>query len=283
MARARNIKPGFFKNEGLVDLDPLDRLLFIGMWCLADREGRIENRPKRIKMELFPCDNYDVAEGIKSLEASGFVRCYEAEGFSVIEVCNFAKHQAPHGTEKDSELPDCNGYLTVHERSKNGCVTGGKRLVKCGATLNNVNPPLDNALIPDSLIPDSLIPEYTPSSLRDVPPSDSAKQKSVTLSQWIVGVHERGEKLMSDYEPLTTYTEKVGLPADWVELAWIQFKDRYTTDEKAKRKRYTNWRLVFKRAVEENWMKLWFYSDADKQFRLTTVGVSADLATREAA
>lgn len=123
----------------------------------------------------------------------------------------------------------------------------------------------------------------SPTSLREVPPSDSAKQKSVTLSQWIVGVHERGERLMSDYEPLTTYTEKVGLPEDWVELAWLQFRDRYTTDEKAKRKRYTNWRLVFKRAVEENWMKLWFYSDADKQFRLTTVGVSADLATREAA
>lgn len=88
---------------------------------------------------------------------------------------------------------------------------------------------------------------------------------------------------MSDYKPLTAYAEKVGLPADWVELAWLQFRDRYTTDEKCKRKRYADWRRVFKRAVEENWMKIWFYSDADKQFRLTTVGVAADLATREAA
>lgn len=125
--------------------------------------------------------------------------------------------------------------------------------------------------------------EVNPTSLRDVPLSDSAKSKSVTLSQWIVGVHERGERLMSDYEPLTAYAEKVGLPADWVELAWLQFRDRYTTDEKCKRKRYADWRRVFKRAVEENWMKIWFYSDADKQFRLTTVGVAADLATREAA
>jgi uncharacterized protein YdaU (DUF1376 family) len=126
-------------------------------------------------------------------------------------------------------------------------------------------------------------PIVTPTSLRDVPPSDSAKQKSVTLSQWMAGVHERGEKLMSDYTPLNEYTEKVGLPADWVELAWIKFKDRHTSDEKAKRKRYTNWRLVFKRAVEENWMKLWFFSEKDQKFRLSTVGVSADLATREAA
>jgi len=34
MARARNIKPGLFTNEVLVDLPAFDRLLFIGLWCL---------------------------------------------------------------------------------------------------------------------------------------------------------------------------------------------------------------------------------------------------------
>ena len=48
MARARNIKPGFFANENLAECDPLARLLFAGLWCLADREGRLEDRPKRI-------------------------------------------------------------------------------------------------------------------------------------------------------------------------------------------------------------------------------------------
>ena len=54
MARARNIKPGLFSNEVIAELPAFDRLLFIGLWCLADREGRLEDRPKRIKMELFP-------------------------------------------------------------------------------------------------------------------------------------------------------------------------------------------------------------------------------------
>ena len=53
MARARNIKPGFFKNEFLADLPFETRLLFIGLWTLADREGRLEDRPRKIKMELF--------------------------------------------------------------------------------------------------------------------------------------------------------------------------------------------------------------------------------------
>ena len=159
MARARNIKPGLFSNELLAELPAFDRLLFIGMWCLADREGRLEDRPKRIKMELFPCDAYDVNEGLDSLAKAGFVNRYQVEGFSVIEIINFQKHQNPHGSEKDSALPDKDGYLTVNERKKTVVVPGLQRKVHVKEPLSNVNPPLDNALIPDSPNPDSLIPE----------------------------------------------------------------------------------------------------------------------------
>ena len=59
MARARNIKPGFFRNADLAELPIEARLLFIGLWTIADREGRMEDRPKQIKMELFPADSLD--------------------------------------------------------------------------------------------------------------------------------------------------------------------------------------------------------------------------------
>ena len=58
--RARNIKPGFFKNDTLAELDFAGRLLFIGLWGLADREGRLEDRPKKIKAEIFPYDDVAV-------------------------------------------------------------------------------------------------------------------------------------------------------------------------------------------------------------------------------
>ena len=58
--RARNIKPGFFKNEALADCDLQARLLFVGLWCMADREGRMEYRPKRIKIEVLPYDNCNI-------------------------------------------------------------------------------------------------------------------------------------------------------------------------------------------------------------------------------
>jgi len=159
MARARNIKPSFFSNELLAELPAFDRLLFIGLWCLADREGRLEDRPKRIKMELFPCDSYDVDSGLADLCAAGFVIRYQVEGFSVVEIVNFHKHQSPHGSEKDSTLPDKDGYLTVNERAKNVVLTGKSKKVHVKATLVNVKPPLENALIPDSLIPDSPNPD----------------------------------------------------------------------------------------------------------------------------
>lgn len=164
MARARNIKPGLFSNELLVELPAFDRLAFIGLWCLADREGRLEDRVKRIKIELFPCDDYDVEEGLARLAAAGFISRYQVSGFSVIEITNFQKHQSPHGTEKDSALPDINGYLTVYERKGNVVVAGSQRKVlvveqsfNVKEPLEPVSPPLDNALIPDCgfLIPDS--------------------------------------------------------------------------------------------------------------------------------
>ncbi|WP_110946444.1 DnaT-like ssDNA-binding domain-containing protein [Pseudomonas bohemica] len=164
MARARNIKPGLFSNELIAELPAFDRLLFIGLWCLADREGRLEDRPKRIKMELFPCDTYDVDQGLASLAEAKFITRYSVDGFSAIEIDNFQKHQRPHGTEKDSTIPDVDGFLTVHERKANGVVTGVSRKVNVKDVANNVkeqlepvNPPLDNALI--HRFSDSPIPE----------------------------------------------------------------------------------------------------------------------------
>jgi len=54
VARARNIKPGFFKNDQLAECHPLARLLFAGLWCEADRAGRLKDRPKRLKVECLP-------------------------------------------------------------------------------------------------------------------------------------------------------------------------------------------------------------------------------------
>ena len=105
MARQRTIAPGYFRNEDLASCSLLARLLFSGMWCWADREGRLEDRPKRLKAEILPYDEADGEELVAELTERGFLRRYEANGVRVIRIVNFHKYQKPHPREAPSTLP----------------------------------------------------------------------------------------------------------------------------------------------------------------------------------
>lgn len=113
MARTRSIKPGFFDNELLGCLPPLTRLLFIGLWCQADREGRLEDRPRKLKKTILGYDDVstdDVDAMLEALDRNGFIIRYKAEDMDYIQVINFVKHQNPHMKEKASEIPPPPGY-----------------------------------------------------------------------------------------------------------------------------------------------------------------------------
>lgn len=120
MARSRNIKPGFFRNELLAECSPLARLLFAGLWCLADRAGRLEDRPKRIRVEVLPYDDGSVDEMLDELNRSGFILRYQVGGQRFIQVQNFAKHQNPHHREAESTIPapDSDSSRTVQAHDK---------------------------------------------------------------------------------------------------------------------------------------------------------------------
>lgn len=171
MARARNIKPAFFTNELLGTEDPMVSLTFAGLWCLADKMGILEDRPLRIKAELFPYrDSLDVNGYLTVLSRLGFIVRYQNEGRSFIQVCNFRKHQSPHHTEKAKGFPfpsdpkslisADNGYATVTTQSRN--------------QLSQV-PERSDSLIPDSLNPDSGFIDIPPNGMQD----ESEKQEKV--------------------------------------------------------------------------------------------------------
>lgn len=154
MARSRNIKPAFFKNEKLAECHPLSRLLFAGLWCLADRLGRLEDRPKRIRAEILPYDDGSVDEMLDELHKSGFIMRYSCDGKAFIQVVNFLKHQNPHCAEKASSIPAPDMYSASPVQEH----------------VNNQKSTEQAGLIPDSLnlIPDSLKP------LTAVPPNGDA-------------------------------------------------------------------------------------------------------------
>jgi len=123
--RSRNIKIGFWENDDLgLQIDTV-RILFIGLWCIADREGKLEGNVSKIRHLLFGYQNKqpDVNRYLTVLERLRFIQRYEVDGVSYILIPNFRKHQTPHNTEKSRNLPD-------YQPSPlgNGCVTESKPL-----------------------------------------------------------------------------------------------------------------------------------------------------------
>jgi hypothetical protein len=110
MARTRNIKPAFFLDEDLASLPPHARLLYIGLWCIADKNGVLEDRPLWVKAQIFPYENLDINGLITVI--SPWITRYSVDGKSYIRINNFIDHQNPHHTEKESGFP-LNGELTV--------------------------------------------------------------------------------------------------------------------------------------------------------------------------
>ena len=108
MARARNIKPAFFDNDLLADIEPLGRLLFIGLWTIADYKGDLVYREKRIKAQLLPYDNCSVKNIMINLDKSGFIRFYSDGDSIYLNIVNFSKHQNPHKNEREkgSDIPE---------------------------------------------------------------------------------------------------------------------------------------------------------------------------------
>jgi hypothetical protein len=148
-------------NDVLADVEPLGRLLFAGLWCIADREGRLEDRPRRIKAEVLPYDDCDINELLNQLAKREFIIRYEVDGEGYIQVTNFTKHQNPHKNERDSEIPapDNSSTSTVQVPE-----------------MHNTNRADSLNMIPDSLNIDQGSCPNSASSDDDCPPDEKSKQ-----------------------------------------------------------------------------------------------------------
>lgn len=219
MARARSLKPSFFANDALGELEPLARILFSGLWCFADREGRLEDRPKRIKNEILGYDDCDCNELLQKLHDSGFIQRYEADGNSYIQVINFGRHQNPHIKEPASTIPaPCkNSASTKRTRNKNG-----------SSRADSLNPiPLTPFPVTDSLNP-----------VTDSPLHESARVKH----------GEYGHVLLTDAE----YKRLLKEHGEETALRYIAIVDEYVQSN-GNKNGYKDWNLVVRKAIRDKW------------------------------
>jgi uncharacterized phage protein (TIGR02220 family) len=94
MARKRMIDPDFFLDEGLAELTPHARLLYIGSWTLADdRSFTLPYRPRWVKAQIFPYEMVDIDSLVKSLVDSGKFLLFENDTKQYIFIPKMAKYQ----------------------------------------------------------------------------------------------------------------------------------------------------------------------------------------------
>lgn len=181
MARIRTIKPEFFTNEQLADLEPLARLLFVGLWTMADREGRLEDRPRRIKAEVLPHDNADIDTMLASLASAGLIVRYDSNGLKCIEIITFGEHQRPHPKEPPSSLPAVKKNGKTRKKTAGCALREGKEYSgKEGKESNEIQPiPLVASTVP---IPASINTTKIKTAWTSFLRHRSEMQRAVTLT-----------------------------------------------------------------------------------------------------
>ena len=162
--RARGLKPSLFKNEILGAADPIYSLIFEGLWCLADREGRLEDRPLRIHVEINPYrDSASTVQALDWLVLQGFVIRYESGGAKFLAVANFRKHQQPHIKEPPSKIPPPENQSVVEAPDEHGASTVPARLTPSSLTA-------DSGLLTADTSPPARAREKPPKVPREAPP-----------------------------------------------------------------------------------------------------------------
>jgi hypothetical protein len=122
--RRRYVHPETWTDDKFVQLPPLARLLFIGMWNFSCDNGHLEDNALQLKMRVLPADNCDVSELLRELIDRGRVevkngylkiprlREYQPIDKRWIRTCEWCSD------DPDSEWPT--GYTRPNSRAHTG-------------------------------------------------------------------------------------------------------------------------------------------------------------------
>ncbi len=95
--RIRTIKPEFWSSAKAAKVPREARLLFIGLWNLADDDGRLLGSPKKVAGALFEhdedVDGRTVDAWLAQLEGARLIVRYDVKGTAYIAVSGFHEHQ----------------------------------------------------------------------------------------------------------------------------------------------------------------------------------------------
>jgi hypothetical protein len=95
MSRQRFIHPCIFQSEDFLALSHGARLLFVGMFTLADDEGRGYGSPRSLAGSVFPGEPVDVGPWLEEVVSRGLARVYVAKSGTYYDLPTWRKWQRP--------------------------------------------------------------------------------------------------------------------------------------------------------------------------------------------
>lgn len=103
-----------------------------------------------------------------------------------------------------------------------------------------------------------------------------SKREKVTLAEYLTACKAAGVKpIPGDHHIHETCTD-LGITAEMLQLQWLQFKRRFTTEADSKGKRYKDWPGAFANAVKGRWgpVTLWHFSGSSGKAEWTDAGLA---------
>ena len=94
--RNRIVRTEFFSSESLAECSVSARLLFIGLWVIADDRGQLRVKYRQIAHQVFPHDNMSpdaLRALLAELETTGCINAHESDDGLVIVIPNFLTYQ----------------------------------------------------------------------------------------------------------------------------------------------------------------------------------------------
>jgi hypothetical protein len=100
----------------------------------------------------------------------------------------------------------------------------------------------------------SIKPSYPSEGLEPAKTVTKKLQKNEkTFAEYRAEFDANGQAIIGEDDPIYIAAEKMELPDDYIAIAWNAFVARYVTSDK----KYKDWKIVFRKAVSEDWLKLW--------------------------
>lgn len=230
MARTRQVKPEFFTDEKLWQLDDLTIILFEALWCLADREGRLQDNIIFIHGNCLPHrPKAKVDDMLTSLHNREFITRYSRNGCKYIQINNFTLHQNLHPNEKESQIPCFNREEIANE----------SRIARSpsSSTSTSTSTSIDSAAIADRSEFVEIINHYNLKTKRDWSLTDARKKMlKARLKQFTV------EQLKDAIDGITSRPHNLG--QNQTNTVYLDFElifrsdaqvDKYRQDRVAKK------------------------------------------------